>query len=187
MVTKGYLRAWADSRGRVDVLDLKHGRGFSWSVENATVVSYAYDPQVLSRDLERDYSEIEGAGVPALLKLRTAIQIDSDEQSAIIKFLDMHLDRGRYADQTDVRIPAVLLKNDGSIEDAELNLGDRLLLSQHVPDVLRLGPLGLENGPWRLRDARGLATGDGAVLLWQPTEGAGVATISSHFPQPNYW
>lgn len=29
-----------------------------------------------------------------------------------------------------------------------------------------------------MREAKGLATGDGAVLLWRTTEGAGVFTIS---------
>jgi hypothetical protein len=29
-----------------------------------------------------------------------------------------------------------------------------------------------------VREARGLATGDGAVLLWRPTDGAEISTIS---------
>jgi hypothetical protein len=90
----------------------------------------------------------------------------------------MHLDRGRYADQTKIRIPAVVLKTGGRIEHAELTLGDRLLLSQSFKDVLRLTALGLEQWPWQVREEKGLITGDGAVILWRPTEGADMSTVS---------
>ncbi|MGR0218632.1 DUF4238 domain-containing protein [Agromyces sp. ZXT2-6] len=179
MVSKGYIRAWADARGRVDVLDVQHGRGFPSAIENATVVSYAYDTEVLTHDLESDYARIEASGIPAILKLRNGhTTLTPAEQSAMIAFLDMHLDRGRYADQTTIRTPAVLLRTGGWIEDAELNLGDRLLLSQSLRDVIRLTALGLEQWPWQVREAQHLATGDGAVLLWRPTDGADISTIS---------
>ncbi len=178
MVSKGYLRAWADERNRVEVLDLQHGRGFTSGIENATVVSYAYDPAVLTHDLERDYARIEARGLPAILKLRHGHTLTAAEKSDMVAFLDMHLDRGRYADQAEIRTPAVLLKTGGGFEDAELNLGDRLLLSQSLRDVIRLRTLGLEQWPWQVREARGLATGDGAVLLWNPTAGADTSTVS---------
>lgn len=111
MVSKGYIRAWADAGGRVDVLDLEQGRGFSSAIGNATVVSYAYDPEVLTHDLESDYARIEGRGIPVILKLSDRQMLTPDEQSAMAAFLDMHLDRGRYADQTKTRTPAVLVKN----------------------------------------------------------------------------
>lgn len=178
MVSKGYIRAWADGRNSVDVLDIQHGRGFVSAIENATVVSYAYDPEVLTHDLEGDYARIEASGASAIRKLRHAHTLTAVEQGAMIAFLDMHLDRGRYADQTEIRTPAVVLKTGGRIEDAELNVGDRLLLSKSLPDVLRLTTLGLEQWTWQVREAQKLATGDGAVLLWRPTDGADISTIS---------
>ncbi|WP_186372204.1 DUF4238 domain-containing protein [Arthrobacter sp. KBS0702] len=178
MVSKGYIRAWADARNVVDVLDLQDGRGYPSSYLSATVVSYVYDPKVLTRDLEDDYSQIENSGTPAIVKLRKGHTLTAAERSAVIAFLDMHLDRGRYADQTKIRIPAVVLKTGGRIENAELTLGDRLLLSQSIQDVLRLTTLGLEQWPWQVRKAKHLATGDGAVLLWRPTDGADISTIS---------
>ena len=178
MVSKGYIRAWADARNRVDVLDLQDGRGFPSSFENATVVSYGYDTEILTHDLERDYWRIENSGIPAIVKLRNGNTLTAEEQNAVIAFLDMHLDRGRYADQAKIRTPAVVLKTGGRIEDAELTVGDRLLLSQSFQDVLRLTTLGLEQWPWQVREAKHLATGDGAVLLWRPTDGAEISTIS---------
>ena len=178
MVSKGYIRAWANAKKIVDVLDLQDGRGYPSSYEKATVVSYAYDPNVLTRNLERDYPLIESKGTPALVKMRKGEPLTAAETLAVIAFLDMHLDRGRYADRTKVRAPAVVLRTDGRIEHAELALGDALLLSQSFQDVLRLTTLGLEQWPWQVREARGLATGDGAVLLWRPTDGAEISTIS---------
>ncbi|WP_457101436.1 DUF4238 domain-containing protein [Microbacterium sp. P5_E9] len=178
MVSEAYLRAWADARGTVDVLDIQHGRGFPSSIKNATVVSYVYDPAILTRDLERDYWRIEDRGIPVIVKLRNGEALDSHELSALVGFLDMHLARGRYADRAGVRVPAVLMKNDGSTEDAELNFGDMLLLSQYHPETLRLTTLGLEQWPWQIVEARGLATGDGAVLLWRPHANAEISTVS---------
>lgn len=179
MVSEGYLKAWADERNLVDVIDIQHRRGFPSSIKNATVVSYVYDPNVLTRDLEDDYSRIEDAGIPVIVKLREGAQsLTGEERGAMIAFLDMHLDRGRYADQTKLRVPAVLVKTGGDFEAAELALGDMLLLSQALPEVLRLSALGLEQWEWKMLEANGLATGDGAVLLWQPTKDAGVCTVS---------
>lgn len=178
MVSKGYIRAWADARNRVDVLDLQHGRGFASGIESATVVSYAYDPAVLTHDLEEDYARIEDCGIPAILKLRHGHTLTTAERRAVVAFLDMHLDRGRYADQAEILTPALLLKTGGLLEDAELNLGDRLLLSQSFRDVTRLTTLGLDGWPWQVREAQYLATGDGGVLLWRPTDGAEISTIS---------
>lgn len=179
MVSKGYIEAWADSKGLVDVRDLEHDRAFRTNIVNATVVSYAYDPVVLSHDLEAEYSRIENAGIPVIVKLRNgAASLEPAEYSAMIAFLNMHLDRGRYADQTKIRTPAVLVKTGGAFEDAELSLGDRLLLSQSFTDVLRLTALGLEQWKWQVLELEALATGDGAVLLWAPTKGAELSTIS---------
>lgn len=178
MVSKGYIRAWADKRNVVDGLDLQDGRGYPTSYLSATVVSYAYDPNVLTRNLERDHSLNENTGTPALVKMRKGEPLTTAEAHAVIAFLDMHLDRGRYADRTKVRAPAVVLRKDGRIEHTEIALGDALLLSQSFQDVLRLTTLGLEQWPWQVRESRGLATGDGAVLLWRTTAGAEISTIS---------
>ena len=178
MVSKGYIRAWVNKRNVVDVLDLQGGLGYPASYQRATVVSYAYEPEILAQDLEREYGHIEDRGIPAIVKLRQGKTLTDVERRAVIAFLDMHLDRGRYADQTKVRVPAVLLRTGGRIEQTELPLGDRLLLSQSLKDVLRLHTLGLEQWPWQVREAKGLATGDGAVLLWRPTAGAEICTVS---------
>jgi hypothetical protein len=184
MVSKGYIRAWADKRNVVDVLDLQEGRGYPSSYLSATVVNYVYDPNFLTRNLEKEYSHIENAGTPALVKMRKGEPLTEAEARAVIAFLDMHLDRGRYADRTKVRAPAVALRTDGRIEHTELALGDALLLSQSFQDVLRLTTLGLEQWPWQVLEAKGLATGDGAVLLWRATDGAEITTVS--FPlSPN--
>lgn len=124
--------------------DLQHGRGYLPSYLSATVVSYGYDPEVLTRDLERDYSYIENSGIPAIVKLRKELTLTEADRSAVIAFLDMHLDRVRYADQAKTRSPAVLLRTGGRIEESELSLGDKLLLSQAFQGVLRLAALGLE-------------------------------------------
>lgn len=178
MVSKGYIRAWADKKNVVDVLDLQEGRGYRSSYLRATVVNYVYDPNFLTRNLEHDYSLIESAGTPALVKMRNGEPLTEAEAFAVIAFLDMHLDRGRYADRTKVRALAVALRRDGRIEHTELALGDALLLSQSFQDVLRLATLGLEHWPWQVLDASGLATGDGAVLLWRAADGAKVTTVS---------
>ncbi|MGO4431760.1 DUF4238 domain-containing protein [Paenarthrobacter sp. RAF9] len=184
MVSKGYIRAWADKRNVVDVLDLQEGRGYPSSYLSATVVNYVYDPNFLTRNLEKVYSLIENAGTPALVKMRKGEPLTEAEARAVIAFLDMHLDRGRYADRTKVRAPAIALRTDGRIEHTELALGDALLLSQSFQDVLRLTTLGLEQWPWQVLEAKGLATGDGAVLLWRATDGAEITTVS--FPlSPN--
>jgi hypothetical protein len=66
----------------------------------------------------------------AIARLRgTDPRLDDKTIAAMIAFLDMHLDRGRYADQMDIRTPAVMTKTDGTIEDVEFNFADRLLLS----------------------------------------------------------
>ncbi|WP_312099758.1 DUF4238 domain-containing protein [Corynebacterium dentalis] len=178
MVSKSYIRAWADERNVVDVIDLQHGRGYPSSYMSATVVSYGYEPEVLTRDLERDYGRIEDRGIPAIVKLRKGYTLTAVERSAVVAFLDMHLDRGRYADQTKVRVPALVVKSGGRIEHAELNLADRLLLSQSIRDVLRLTTLGLEQWPWQIREVNGLITGDGAVLVWRSTDGADISTVT---------
>ena len=179
VVSKGYLRAWADARNIVEVIDTQDKRAYLTSIENATVVSYAYDPAVLTRDLEGDYARIETDGIPVIRKLHEGQEsLTYDEQRAMITFLDMHLERGRYADQHKVLIPASLMLDGGVLKDAELNLGDRLLLAQSVRDIIRLAPLGLENRPWHVLHAHQLATGDGAVLLWASSTGAEICTVT---------
>lgn len=179
MVSKGYIEAWADERNVVDVIDIQNRRGFQTSIHNATVVNYVYDPKVLTHDLEEAYSKIESAGTPVIVKLREGEpSLTDNERYAMIAFLDMHLDRGRYAHQTKLRAPAVVLKTGGEVEEAELRLGDVLLLSQSLPEVLRLKELGLDQWEWRVWPVEGLATGDGAVLLWRSAEDSEICTVS---------
>lgn len=178
MVSKGYLRAWGDERNRVDVLDVQNGRGFVSVIGNATVVSYVYDPHILTRDLEGAYAPIESAGISAMNRLRNGHQLNEAEKTAMVAFLDMHLDRGRYADQAGIRTPAMMLMTDGRVENGHLGLADRIMLSQYLSDVTRLTKLRLEQWQWRVVEARALATGDGAVLLWAPTADDDISTIT---------
>jgi hypothetical protein len=90
----------------------------------------------------------------------------------------MHLERGRYADQAKITTPALVIKSDGEAEEAELNLGDRLLLSRNMEGALRLSNLGLEHWPWRLYEGANLITGDGAVLLWRDTNGSDPSMVT---------
>jgi hypothetical protein len=134
---------------------------------------------VLTHDLEGEYASIENRGVPAILKLRRGSELASSESTAVIVFLDMHLDRGRYADQAGTFIPATLLKTDASIENVDFSVADRLRLSQSLPEILRLAPLCLEQWEWRVEpQPAGLVTGDGAVILFQKPEEAGLCTIA---------
>jgi len=179
MVSKGYLAAWADRRNTVDVIDIQGRRGFVSSINSATTVRDVYGPKVLSQDLEAAYADIEAGGIPGIRKLIEGEQPLTDvERDAIIAFLDMHLDRGRYAGRAQFRAPALVLKAGGGIEEAELRLGDALVLSQALPAVLRLRTLGLDRWDWKIWPVNGLVTGDGGVLLWRPTEQDGVCTVS---------
>ncbi len=63
----------------------------------------------------------------------------------MVAYIDMHLDGGRYTDQTKIRTPAALFKTNALVEVDELTFGDRLLLSQSLLDVIRLTALGLEH------------------------------------------
>jgi len=178
MVTKAYISAWADERNRVDVIDMSRNYGYPSSVNNATVRSFAYEPNVLTHDLEQDYSVIESNGMRAIARLRgTDPRLDDKTIAAMIAFLDMHLDRGRYADQMDIRTPAVMIKTDGTIEDVEFNVADRLLLSQSMKEVIRLKTLGLGSWEWQVIPGEFL-TGDGAVLLFREPNGADVCTVA---------
>lgn len=178
MVSEGYLKGWADDKGFVDVIDIQGRRGNREKISNATVVNYVYEPAVLTRNLEADYGRVESDGIPLIKKLREDEPIAPDDMGRVIAFLDMHLDRGRYADQAKVLAPALLVKTDGGHEDGHLSLGDRLLLSQSLNEVLRLATLGLDQWPWKVFEAEGLPTGDGAVLLWRATEDADICTVS---------
>jgi len=187
MVSKGYLRAWGDASRVVEVLDLEHGRGFETTVDNATVVNYAYETNTLSHDLEADYARIEERGIPMIVKQRSGLLETPKERTDLVNFLDMHLDRGRYADQTKVMTPAVVLSEDGGITDHEFNAADRLLLSQSLTGVVRLAGRGIENWPWHVYDTPiHLATGDGAVLLYRSPSGGATDVSRVTFPlSPN--
>ncbi|KQR22471.1 hypothetical protein ASF79_09565 [Agreia sp. Leaf335] len=178
MLTKAYIRAWADERNRVDVIDVDRNFGYPSSVNNATVRSFAYDPNIMTHDLEQEYSVIESNGLRAIVRLRGEDPtLDDKTVAAMIAFLDMHLNRGRYADQMEVRTPALLLKTDGTIKGVELNAADRLLLSHSLEDVIRLKAFDLESWEWRIYPGE-FITGDGAVLLFHETEGADLCTVA---------
>lgn len=179
-VSKGYMRGWADTRRRVEVIDFEEGRGYLSSIENATVVSYAYEPEFLTHNLEFEYEQLESTGTRILDALRGGSrELSSDDRQSLVAFLDMHLDRGRYADQTKVRIPAVALMNDGSLVETGLNVGDRVLLSRSRTDLVRLADLDITDWPWHVvRTLQPLVTGDGAVLLFAAAGSQEVCTLA---------
>lgn len=178
MVSRGYISAWADKNNVVDVLDLQHRRGYQTSITKASVESYVYDSEVITKDLETKYARIESTGISAIKKLRTDQTATRKDQDGVIAFLDMHLHRGRYADRANVRVPAALVLKDGTTKNAELRLGDMLALSEEHPETLRLTKLRLHNWPWHIHEVENLATGDGAVLLWRTTADEGITTVT---------
>lgn len=167
MITKGHLAAFANERNVVDVLDVLEGRGYPSSIENATVVSYVYDPAVFTHDLEKRFAAIEDKGVGALNRLRNGEVPTIGDQLAVIEFLDMHLHRGRYADRAGDSQPAILFKTDGTVEEAHLNYGDLMSLAHDHPNTLRLIGRDLEQWQWQIYTTTNLWTGDGAVMLWR--------------------
>ena len=178
MITKGHMAAWANARNIVDVLDVQEGRGYPSSIENATVVSYVYDPSVLAHDLELRFSKIEDRGVSALNRLRAGIDPYPGDPEAIIEFLDMHLHRGRYANKAGDSQQASLFMTDGSVQESELNYADLLSLAHDHPDTLRRPTLGMETWPWQIYTTTNLWTGDGAVMLWRPNAESELATVT---------
>ncbi|QIV87733.1 DUF4238 domain-containing protein [Glutamicibacter mishrai] len=178
MVSRGYLKPWSDGQNRVEVIDIDKRKGFTTAIGNATVVNYAYESGILRNDLEGEFQKVESAGIPNLVKLRAGHALDKEEKRKTVDFLDMHLSRGRFANQVEVLTPALVLRADKDPETLLLKLGDRFLLSQYEKETLRLPELQLEDWPWVITETRGLITGDGAVLLWHREKGGPVATVS---------
>lgn len=186
MVTRGYLAAWANGRDLVFVADAEAKRGGVRSLRDATVVSYAYRTEMTTLDLEAEYGRIESDAVPALKNLAQGGSVDSKGVAAIIRFLDMHIERGRWADQAAVRVPVgvatVGIDHPGSdFRMAQMGLGDRLVLSRNedlAPGGLQLSDMRVERWRWRVVPVdSGLVTGDGAVIVGRPHDGAPVNTV----------
>lgn len=180
MVSKGYIKAWADNRNAVEVIDKIRNYGYVDSYHNATVWSFAYAPKVLTHDLEKEYGLIESRGLRVIRNIRRAqYHLTDDERVALIAFLDMHLDRGRYAGQVDVQAPAIALRVDGTHEQVNLNTADRMLLSRSEGRLISLLALGVAHWPLTIEEwPQMLATGDGAVLLWRDAGGSGIGTVT---------
>lgn len=179
MLSKSYIRAWADDRGVLDVIDLEQGRGYHISYQKATVLGRAYEPAVLSHDLEGEYARIEGRGMSAIAKLRGRLRLSDVETRGLIAFLDMYRYRGRYADRTGSTVLAVAVVNDGSTRHLELNYGDLMTLNRARDPGPRLTELRLENRPWTLYEYDGgLPTGDGAVMLFESEPDGGVSHVA---------
>lgn len=178
MVSRSYLAEWADEKGVVDVADLDKGRVSTTTIANATVVSYAYKTEVLGIDLEAQFARIESAGIAALRELRATHELSEDQLRDAIAFLDMHRERGLYADQAKTRAPAILMMRDGAPEAAELPLGDRMVLASYMNEVIRLDQLGIEDWPWTIWETEEVVTGDGALVLWRETGSDEVTTVT---------
>lgn len=185
MVTRGYLAAWANDRNQVFVADAEAGRAGVRSLGDATVVGYAYRTEITNVDLESEYAAVESNAVPAIRNLASGGSITSGGRDAIVHFLDMHLERGRWADQSAVRIPVGIATIDqpgGDFRMAQAGLGDRLALSRIEglgPNDLKIANLGIDRWPWRVAAVEsGLVTGDGAVLAVSQRDGDAVTTVS---------
>ena len=165
MVSRRYISAWGDKRGRIDVIDLEERRGYVTTYERATVVSYVYDSSFLEQEnLEAQFGKIESKGIPALVKLREGTPIDQVDQRNVITFLDMHIERGRYANQAKVTTPALAVKVDGTTEDIDLRLADRMILSRYLEGAEKLEDHRLENWPWAVYSGCKLARGRAVML-----------------------
>lgn len=180
MVSRAYLRGWADSADRVHVWDLEGERSLIQKINHATVVSYAYNTEFAIVDLEAEFGRLESDGIPPMRSLAEGGQIQTRGQHAIVAFLDMHLERGRFADQTKRVAPAIAGGLGVEPRLVEMGLGDRLALSRVVDtEATRLSPLGLTNWKWRVVPIEdGLATGDGAVLLWRGASSPSIETVT---------
>lgn len=181
MISKGYMKAWANERGLVHVWDAETSKAGVRAVGDATVVSYAYRTELLTHDLEAEYSKIEDRATPALRNLADGGSLTQEGEAAVIAFLDMHQERGRYADQAKVRLPVAA----GDLTTAgfrmeEMGLGDRLTLSRDVDkDAVRVSALGVDKWRWRVLPVdSGLVTGDGAVMLWNKKGDSPVTAVS---------
>lgn len=178
MVSRSYLDEWADGKGVVDVADLVKGVSITTTIGNATVVSYAYRTEVMPTDLEAQFGKIESAGVSALRKFREAHKLAENELKNAIAFLDMHRERGLYADQTKTRAPAILLMKDGSLQKTQLPLGDRMVLASYMNEGIQLNQLGIEKWPWTIWNAKEVLTGDGALVFWREAGSTEPTTIT---------
>ncbi len=169
MVSRGYLRAWANPRDLVHVWDSENRISRTQPVGNATVVNFAYRTEVANLDLEAEFGRIESNALPAIRSLADGGAPNRDGRAAIIDFLDMHLERGRFADQAKVRVPVIKGSFTGGEPEAiGMGLGDRITFSRDVDlDAIRLRKLNLERWRWRVYEMNnGLVTGDGAVLMF---------------------
>lgn len=182
MVTRGYLQAWVNGRNALFLWDSESGRSGVRPVNDATVVRSVYDTEHTILDLESQFGRIESDGLPAIRNLAQAGSLNDEGRAAVVAFLDMHLERGRYADQANVKMPIAKIDFfNGGVEMAEMGLGDRLVLSRDMEkSTVRIADLGVLKWRWRIAtSAEGLLlTGDGAVLLFERSKGTGVATIT---------
>lgn len=179
MITRSYLESWANERNLVYVKDLESTERTE-SINSATVVKYGYRTEHTTLDLENHYSAIEGNGVRAFKALQNDQILNEAGQQAVVAFLDMHLERGRYADQA--KETTTVVKGDlktGSAEAVSLGLGDRLALAKSVDtDAVRLSMRDVRAMRWHVLKADGLVTGDGAVGLWQNSNPASLAAVT---------
>lgn len=139
MVSRAYIEAWSNDRSLVTVFDKENPA--------ASGVRSVRDATVV----------------------RYAYRTELTTLLAIVEFLDMHRERGGFADKTKERVPMASANVlTGQSRMVHAGLGDRIVLSRSV-DTSRVRIRDLPVGRWRwhvLPVDSGLITGDGAVLLW---------------------
>jgi hypothetical protein len=180
MITRAYLEAWANSRGLLHVWDAENGINRPTSLTNATVVSFGYKTSISLVDVEAKYAQIESKAIPALRNLAQGGTITTDGQLAIVDFLDMHFERGSFADQSKVKTPVWRIGGPQRIEEVDMTVGDRLVLADELSrNLIRLYSLHIERWRWRVIDVREeLVTGDGAVLPFRKTYNGPIITVT---------
>lgn len=181
MITRGYLEGWANDRGLVYVFDAEAEVHGPRALSSATVVMYAYRTEHTTLDLEHEYSKVEGEGVAAIRMLAASGALSKEGQGALVRFLDMFLERGFSADQAKVRVPVGI--GDfvgGDLRMETLGMGDRLVLSRSMDENrISLAALKIEDWTWRVIPVdSGLVTGDGAAILWNGTAGGPLAAVT---------
>lgn len=186
MLSRGYLEPWANDRGVLYVYDKELETGGVRTIRNATVVGDAYATKVVNHDLEGEFADIESAGLPSIRRLLNGATLSGGQELAIVRFLDMFIERGNFADQFKVRAPIAVASIDQPTVVEHVGIGDRLSLARSLNQESRtLLELGIRHWKWKVLELDSeVVTGDGSVITWNQTEGSPIEAVT--FPISPY-
>ena len=158
---------WADENGDIYVADTQNERALILRASNATIVKYAYKTAVLKHDREAHYSQIETRGIRAIRAACSGAEFSQSDRRDLTDFMDMFIERGLYADQSDLLVPVIRGSFDSiELKEVEFNLGDMISLHKdlNASDVT-LRDEGIEHWDWAVvEQPHPMMTGDGAVI-----------------------